>query len=246
MGCRTRQSADGDKEWQDISTWKTVSVADLQASPEKFAEFECYVYTVKTTRTSKYSICHLGSGPNLEGRLATLCTCKHSMRVGRSHEKWRDTWVVGLTSRARDKGFDGRHYLFYMMRVGGVFHTHKELFDYLAANYPVAVAAKRADNNRLGDLFCPRRAHHTTSGDPYWLNPSMYTLPVANHSHRKGWHSDISHNISGGFRSTPLLLGDPENTFVWNTPTIRYGDVLNTGCKKFHSLGDFFRFGVER
>jgi len=241
MGCRTSHTADGDKECQDISSWPTLSLADLRTRTEKAREKECYVYTVRTTRlrthtTSTPTICHWGSGPNLEGGLATLCTCKHKMRAGRRCEKWERAWVVGLTSRATRNGFAGSHFLFYMMQVQSAFDAHKELFDFLGESYPDALAAKRADKNRLGDVFCPN-----TRGDHDWLNPTMYTPPVANHVHREVWEADISQEIGGRFRSRPLLLGDPGKTFVWNKPTIRYPLDRNSGRKMFDSLNELFK-----
>jgi len=242
MGCKPCESESGrGKECQDIRAWACVSLADFLSKSAAFAQSECYLYTVRTTRRLKdNSICHWGSGPNLEGGLATLCTCKHDMRSGRRHREWPNTWIVGLTSRDKRKGFDGRHYLFYMTRVQRVFSTHKELFEFLTEEYPDALAVKLADQNRLGDVFRPRA--DLTVGD--WLSPSMYHPPIINHSHCKTansdeWHNDVSLARPDGTRmSIPLLVADPEMTFVWNRPTIKYRGLRGIGYEKFESLGE--------
>lgn len=242
MGCEPCKSAtDQESECQDIRAWDCVSLADLTSKIAAFVQSECYVYTVKTTRRlADGSVCHSGSGPNLEGRLATLCTCMHHMRLGRTEEDWPNTWVVGLTSTDRSSGFGERHYLFYMMRVQRVFRTHKELFEFLATKYPAVLAVKLADKNRRGDVFRPR----TGIIDGNWLSPTTYVPPVANHSHCKvkgstKWHGDISsQGDDGKFTSIPLFVGDPEMTFVWNEPTIRYRGKRGVRRKKFKTLAE--------
>jgi len=236
MPCKSCHATSPDKECQNLSGWESLSLPELQKRCKEFTdETTCYVYTVRTTRRlGNNVVCHWGSGPNLEGGLGTLCTCKHDMRLGRSHSEWPDTWIVGLTSRSEQNGFEGRHYLFYVMRVQWVLSTHKELFEFLTHEYPAAVDAKRTDKNRLGDIFRPK-AH--TSGEGGWLNPSSYIRPVVGHSHsqegeRDAWHDDISsQDDDGRFSSIPLLVGDPKMTFVWREPMIQYRGHRNVGEK---------------
>jgi len=242
MGCNPNHSgAGGDNECQDIRGWQNVSLTDLLSRSAPFAQSECYVYTVKTTRRlSDGSVCQSGSGPNLEGSLATLCTCMHHMRLGRTERDWPNTWVVGLTSTDKSSGFGECHYLFYVMRVQRVFRTHKELFEFLAKEYPSALAVKLAHKNRRGDVFRPR----TGITDGSWSSPTMYLPPVPNHTHCKvegstKWHRDVSSQGDEGKRtSIPLLVGDPQMTFVWNRPTIRYRGERGVRRKKFGTLAE--------
>lgn len=234
MKCKTGYLADivENKEYQDLNKWPEVTLKELLARLEGQPHEEVRIYTVASTRFDRNEkiIRHTGSGPNLEGGLATLCTCKHSMRQNQPKD-WKNLWILGLTSRAADKGFHGDHYLFYMMKVSRSFETQKELFEYLKQANPHALRIKNAVNNPLGDIFEP------DSNCINALNPFMYKTPHKNHSHgRDGdvyWHNDIVYNG----RSAPLLLGDTDNTFVWTKPMIKFTLQRGVGNMKF-SLGE--------
>jgi hypothetical protein len=230
-GCKDKDIVD--KEFQDLSGWKGVSLEELLNRLQGYPGVEVRIYTVASTRMDKNSndILHEGSGPNLEGGLATLCTCKHSMRQSRTPEEWRGRWVLGLTSRAKNNGFGGEHYLFYLMRVEYAFETHKELYEYLGSKNSKALKLKNAVNNRLGDIFEPK--NNCTNS----LDPTMYKFPRINHSHSDKWFKiDIAYNE----KSCPLLLGDIENTFVWQKPSIKFALSRGAGNKKMHIGDDFF------
>jgi len=234
-GCGTENNI---KECQDLSGWNGLSLQELQHRLDGQTQDEVRVYTVATTRLDKVSdaVCHMGSGPNLEGGLVTLCTCKHSMRQYHATKDWKGKWILGLTSRAIGKGFHGEHYLLYMMRVAEAFGSHRELYDYLASTNRHALDIKNAVENPLGDVFEPKRS----CGDP--LNPEMYKKPHASHSHGANgdtqWHEDI---IYKG-KSAPLLLGDVGNTFVWPQPMIIFGKKRNSGNMKLTLGKDAFSF----
>ena len=234
-GCKDKDIAD--KKFQDLSGWKDASLEELLNRLQGYPGVEVRIYTVASTRMEKNSndILHLGSGPNLEGGLATLCTCKHSMRQSRTPEEWRGLWVLGLTSRAKNNGFSSEHYLFYLMRVENAFGTHKELYEYLESKYSKALKIKNAVNNPLGDIFEPK-TNCTNS-----LDPMMYKFPHTNHSHGNDmgdqwFENDISYNG----KSCPLLLGDIDNTFVWQQPTIKIALNRGAGSKKMYIGDDFF------
>jgi hypothetical protein len=223
MKCGIKSKSDivDDKEYQDLSGWEGVSLDVLLSKLQGETNDEVRVYTVQTTNMDqKFKIIrHMGSGPNLEGGLATLCTCKHSMRQGQT--EWKGKWILGLTSRAVDKGFNGEHYLFYLMKVERHFKSHKEIFEHLKQTNPDALRIKNAVKNRLGDIFEPV----SNCTNPH--DPNMYKTPHKRHSHGAngsiGWHKDI---ISKG-GSAQLLIGENNNTFVWPRPMIRFN--LNRG-----------------
>jgi len=85
MGCGTGYETENikDKKCQDLSGWAgtglTLEELKKKLEGEK-PNKEVRVYTVKTTKLDKNVVSHFGSGPNLECGIATLCTCKHSMR----------------------------------------------------------------------------------------------------------------------------------------------------------------------
>lgn len=228
-GCGTENIAD--KEFQDLSGWEGIALEKLLNRLGGQTDDEVRIYTVATTRLNKNSMIvgHKGSGPNLEGGLATLCTCKHSMRRSHSAADWKGKWILGLTSRAINNGFSGEHYLFYMMKVEQAFDSHDELYMHLIRIKSPVLRIKSAVKNPLGDIFEPI-AVGTNS-----LDPRMYKPPHINHSHglNDGWEDDISYKRSPNERlSTPLLLGDIDNTFVWPKPMIRFKQKRGVGNMK--------------
>lgn len=236
MGCGSdcnTEHLEDDKKFQNLRIWenKGISRGELSRKLKEQEHAEVRVYTVATTRLVKDSIKHIGSGPNLEGGLVTLCTCKHSMRQYHTTDEWEGKWILGLTSRAKTNGFSGSHYLFYMMKVAKSFESHAELYKYMEEKNLDALRLKNAVKNRLGDIFEPD--YHC--GNP--LDPSCYKQPHRNHSHgingAPDWHDDIIYNG----KSVPLLLGDEVNTFVWTKPTIIFDKPRNNGNMKL-TLGD--------
>lgn len=222
--CGTENSAG--KEFQDLSGWKGITLDELRKRIEEQPNDEVRIYTVATTRLDKKSkiVGHIGSGPNLEGGLATLCTCKHSMRCNHSANAWKDKWILGLTSRAINNGFSGEHYFFYLMKIEQAFFSHKELCEYLMGKNKEALRIKNAVTNRLGDIYVPKSVCTNQ------LDHTMYETPHINHSHGKNgeWHDDIAYKSN----SAPLLLGDSKNTFVWKKPMIVFKQKRGIGNMK--------------
>lgn len=228
MGCGTGNIED--KKWQDLSHWPRITLNELLPRLQEQAENEVRVYTVATTRLDKKSneIYHKGSGPNLEGGLTTLCTCKHSMRQNHKTDEWKGLWILGLTSRDKNNGFNGEHYLFYMMKVDQAFESHKELYEYLDKEDKNALQTKNALKNPLGDIFEPKSTCINS------LDPTMYKPPHKNHSHGDGdWHDDIMYKT----KPAPLLVGDIKNTFVWSQPMIKFTLSRGVGNMKL-TLGE--------
>ena len=242
MGCGSGYETKNieDKKCQDLSGWTGTGLT-LETLRSKLLggdiSKDVYVYTVYTTRLDKNLkvVRHLGSGPNLEGGLATLCTCKHSMRKYHTCEDWKDRWILGLTSRDKKHGFNDEHYLFYMMKIEKAFESHKELYEYLDTEQNRKfLQIKNVVNNRLGDIFEPKSTCTCTNS----LDPMMYKKPIENHSHAENGHTDWYDDIA----YTPLLLGDKNKTFVWTQPMIIFTQDRGVGNKKL-TIEDLFREG---
>lgn len=237
MKCGTCAINEFDKKFQDLSSWNNYTLEDLRKRIEgKISDDdEVRVYTVATTWFDKnfQMIRHRGTGPNLEGGLATLCTCKRSMRQGRPLDYWKGKWILGLTSRAKSNHFCGSHYFLYLMKVKYAFESHKALYDYLEKNNPSALRIKKATKNILGDVYVPM----STCLDS--LDPRQYEYPCKGHDHgcvfgeeykpdeNCEWEKDISNNG----RSTPQLLGDTNDTFVWQKRMIKFNEDRGPGNK---------------
>lgn len=225
-----------DKKWQDLNGWNGIALKELLHKLGGQPRDEVRVYTVKTTRFVEKSndVHHEGSGPNLEGGLATLCTCKHSMRLNHTCEDWKGLWILGLTSRAKNRGFSGEHYLLYMMKVKAAFKSQKELYEYLKINNRKSLQIKSVIKNCLGDVYVP--AQNCTNS----FDPMMYMTPHKNHSHALDgdtqWHEDIIYKT----KFAPLLLGDEGNTFVWPKPMIIFDRSRGPGNLKLTLGEDLF------
>lgn len=233
MACGSSKDNGYNKEFQDLNGWKSYILKDLlNRLSNQIDNNEVRVYTVASTWFDKNAkiITHKGSGPNLEGGLATLCTCKHSMRQGQNINDWKGKWILGVTSRDKTHGFNGEHYLLYLMKVERTFESHKILYQYLHQNNPTALQIKNAANNPLGDIFEPS----TSCVDP--LDPRQYKFPHKDHSHGheagEEWEWDISNKTPTKRTAIPLLLGDINNTFVWQKPVIKFTQHRGVGNKK--------------
>ena len=90
---------------------------------EDFKESTVYFYIVDTVEYEDGRLYQTGSGPNFQGDLVTLCSCKHWMRTSPEVESWRGLWVAGYTS-SRDLGSNR---LFYLMRVSQAFRFHFDI-----------------------------------------------------------------------------------------------------------------------
>ena len=222
------------KKFQDLSGWKPNTLNDLKKIiGGQIDDTEVRVYTVASTYFDKNDnlIRHEGCGPNLEGGLATLYTCKRSMRQGQSSDYWKGKWILGVTSRAENKNINRKHYLLYLMKVEKAFDSYKDLHQHLKQNNPSALQAKNANKNLFGDIYQPK----ADCTDP--LDPKQYISPPDNHSHGGDeWKLDISYELPSTKRlPTPLLLGDVNNTFVWQKPMIIFKEDRGTNNKKMTS-----------
>ena len=188
-----------------------------------------YCYVVKTVEYREGRLYQTGSGPNFQGGLLTLCSCKHRMRTFLKPEDWEGVWIAGYTG-STDLGSNR---LFYLMRVSQAFKSHNEfwLSDGISDK---AKIAKAAHLNKFGDVYKPKR----TSMRPYsyW----HYLDPCKNHVHcePEDWRKDIKYKSHSG-RRPALLVGDPEYSFLWDRPVIESPFNIGRGEKK-NTLGDLF------
>ncbi len=201
----------------------------LSAIKSKFGDSQdkTYSYVLTTVRlnSDQSAFEQHGSGPNFQGDLLTLCTCKHQMRASRSSDDWNGVWLAGFTSRTIR---DGRHWLFYLAQIQSAHESHADLWDSLSHT---CRKAKAADAHFLGDIFRPLKPA-PVEHDRFF--PSRYVAPEY-HAHRQspgdtGWRNDIRYKHAKRFRNPPLLTADPKRTFLWKEPII-YLDQKH--CRNF-------------
>lgn len=187
-----------------------------------------YCYVLTSVKDAGGTFAQVGTAPNFQGGLVTLCTCKHQMRAGKGVGAWEagDIWIAGITGK--EAGPSGGGYLFYLMRVEYAFASHRDLWDWLAAHAPRAAKAKAADKHPLGDVYRPR----DPGGDPY--DPGAYVPPCRDHDHcsREAWHEDVDYYCRTYGRRAALLVGDSHLSFLWSEPCVPVQFHLGKGCKK--------------
>ena len=146
-----------------------------EALPEKIAPFQhdtVYSYIVDTVEYEEGRLRQCGSGPNFQGDLITLCSCKHWMRTARDTESWRGVWVAGFTRKRLGNK------LFYLMRVSEAFESQSKLW--FSDLIPEETKdAKATDLSRFGDVYRPK----VGSNDPY--SYQSYLPPCKSHVHRR-------------------------------------------------------------
>lgn len=189
---------------------------------EDFKDDKVYFYVVDTVEHEDGRLYQTGSGPNFQGDLITLCSCKHMMRTFLDVECWRGVWVAGYTS-SRDLGSNR---LFYLMRVSQAFRSHDDLWNSDSISTSTK-KAKAAHKDRFGDLYRPDREIVRS------YTSKHYVAPCENHVHCEpgDWHKDISYPPRHG-RRPALLVGDPEFSFLWDRPLIRSPFRLTRGQRK--------------
>jgi hypothetical protein len=166
----------------------------------------CYVETSIKYGTSGFV--QEGSGPNFQGDLVTLCTCKHSMRSSRELSEWPGVWIAGFTSVSLNPA-EHINYLAYLMKVAEAYPSQIDLWNALP---PSVREAKAADRDRLGDLYRPK----PSLSDPF--GPQSYVPPLPDHSHCDEWQHDLD-SVDYGRRPS-LLVGDRRFSFLWSQPLI--------------------------
>lgn len=238
MNCNTYINTNSQNFSKDFSFNLTLN--KLKKRLDKCLSENIYYYVLSTLRFDNNKIIQTGTGPNLEGGLITLCTCKHNMRTYPNIKE--NTWIAGFTSiNDIDKL---KNYLFYLFRIKKTFDNQFEYYTFLKDNFPKACNIKNSKTNEFGDLFFPKRGFKFKNKIDY-NNPQIYLTPHPKHGHINTWNKDIErvkvkHWGIESFKNHKLLIGDIENSFVWNLPMIYFNNKLTRGQKKA-TLKDFIK-----
>lgn len=216
-------------------TWRTLSSRAETCD----GEATVYSYVVPSIAIEAGLLVQTGCGPNFEGSVVTLCTCKHQMRCGRDAKAWLGTWIAGFTSSTAR--FSGHNWLVYLMRVGQTYLSQQDLVkDLRKKGRNDVLRAKAADVNRLGDIYIPT----PTCNDPY--DPLQYRPPNRDHVHirrpdgkkKPDWIKDIKYKRWQ--RRPALLVGEDTHTYLWNEMMIKRREILSRGNPK-STLEEFLR-----
>lgn len=186
-----------------------------------FRQSTVYSYVVDTVEYEEGRLYQTGNGPNYQGGLITLCSCKHKMRTYFTPDSWKGVWVAGFTG-STDLG---NNRLFYLMKVSPAFESHREFW--LSECIPEETKLAKASHlDRFGDIYEPK----STSGSPYL--PLRYLPPCKSHVHCEpgDWKKDIRYELKG--RRPALLVGDVEYSFLWNMPLISSPSTIGRGERK--------------
>jgi hypothetical protein len=180
-----------------------------------------YFYVITSIEQRGGQLVQTATGPNWQGGVCTLCTCKGSMRASLDAGAWPGVWVAGFTGLVAG---GRRNALVFLMRVGNAFRSHADCWRSPALSDSTK-EAKAAHRNKFGDLFVPRG----TSGDPF--DPATYLPPRPGHDHADGcdcreasarahpvWHHDVRRYRNG--RPAALLAGEVQGTFLWDRPMV--------------------------
>jgi len=113
-------------------------------------------------------------------------------------------WIAGFSSSS----FDGKNWLYYLMKVDQKFDSQRAIYEYLKT-VPDVLKNKLATKNERGDIFEP------TSSCSKRFDPDDYKNPHVNHSHIEGdkWKRDIDCQYHG--RRPKMLLGDTVNSYCY-------------------------------
>ncbi len=206
---------------------------------------DTYSYVMTTVSNRNGELKQLGCGPNFQGGLLTICTCKGMMRTYRGVVP--GTWIAGFTDRSERHG-NVRNTLFYLTRV-----LNNPKSQYLLWNSLVRGVreAKAAHIHRLGDVFEPL-IRASDNNDPALYRPDSYRPPRQDHPHyndRSGdkpprWHSDINYATKSGRQS--FVVGDPHKTFIWSRPCISFRNGVHPGrTKRWGSFRSFIEELVQ-
>lgn len=209
---------------------KNLSLVDLKIELEKkFSAVTVHYYIITTIKFEDGNFRQTGSGPNLEGDLITLCTCKHKMRAGNME---KGDWIAGMVSRNKTKikEKEARNCLFYLIRIKELFDHQFDLQNYLQQEYPNSLIKKYATINKLGDIFLMKN-----SNEDYYDVKNFVTPKGHCHYEDGVWHKDIE-QYEYKYKKSPhkLVVADINHSYVWNIPKIglkKKYQILNRGNK---------------
>ena len=189
-----------------------------------------FTYVLSTLDVQAGRFIQYGGAPNFQGDCITLCTCM------RMHRTWagikEGVWVAGLCSSK----CPGGNQLFYLMKVERIFSNFERLWKTLPAQ---TLKAKSATRSVFGDFYEPKKS--PVSND--WHDPDAYVTPRWGHKHHSvktadAWKKDVM--LYEG-KEAKLLLGEPINSFLWESPRYVYNGIKHPRFKFYDSLTDFYK-----
>lgn len=200
----------------------------LQKKIKDHLDEPIYYYIIRSVDLENNKFIQKGSGPNFEGDIITLCTCKHKMRTYPNIDQ--GTWIAGITSK--NIGSNLGNYIYYLARINETFNSHYELWEYFKKHAPNTLKLKSSVQNPLGDIFFPK---NKTINDMF--DPDEYRKPIQGHSHQKNWHDDIKIRYK---KPSKLIVFDPKYSFVWKSPVIKINpNKLTQGQRRKDTITEF-------
>jgi len=182
-----------------------------------------YSYILTSINLKDNRFYQYGCGPNFQSEYITLGTCKHFMRAGRAHEDWIGVWIAGFThSKLQSK----KNYLLYLMQVKKAYLSYSQVWGEIGEK---TRSIKNARINPYGDIFEPKNEHASPELETIMKDESyeLYHEPIFGHKHNnnkdcKVWKKDIYKKYINRKNRPSILIGNPEASFYWDTPTIYY------------------------
>ena len=199
--------------YQEFKGWPRLILN--QSLPKQLAETECYAFPMHLVNLVNNQFQQTRSGPNWQGGVLTLTTCKHRLRTGKPIADWVGVWLAGFTPKVGC----GDNYLLFLAQVRLAFASNYELGAYLAVRRPSVYFAKLVNTSTLGDIYQAKRVlPYTEQYD--WQN---YTEPVGHvrmelKNNEPKWHKDINYVGAGGRQPAMLLFS---KTYLYSKPVYR-------------------------
>lgn len=177
------------QSWKDWGNKRTINAPDdavIRTFPQHLIFLEDGIF--KQTR----------SGPNWQGGVLSLSTCKHYMRTSGDAESWVGSYLAGFTPKSEC----GENYLLFLAEISQVFDSNYDMGLYLNQHHRDAWTQKIATQNQFGDVYLAKRK----LSDKTKYNPKNYYIP---HGHCRmemdkkwgvpKWNKDIDYtNPRGG------------------------------------------------
>ena len=194
-----------------------------------------YVYPHHEIELVEGKLLQTRSGPNWEGGIVTLTTCKHLLRTYSSMGK--RTAVCGVTNK-----LNGQNFVLYVGKLDEIFDSNAELSQWLKKTNPSAWRSKLMTTNRLGDIC---EIDNIPTSPPPWgrigerrltalnkYNHKNFVRPTRDHcryeerdsSGKRKWVKDIEYKTRSGVRPKVFTLNP---VTVFTEPILRWdGDSL--------------------
>jgi hypothetical protein len=189
-----------------------------------------YGYIIRTIALNNGEFHQHGCGPNWEGGLITLCTCKAYMRTYHDCTNWPGHWIAGFSGC---KATPESNALVYLMLVGQAYESFTDIWMALP---PEVRFAKAAHISTHGDLYEPITECMVAPNGRFI--PANYKPPLPDHSHVRSWHKDIGSVYRG--KRPSLVVGHPSRSYLWKQPVIELAESqLHRGCRKWSTIHAF-------